>query len=98
MYEIRLDEHAHVCALEHNGQTILHLAIGTEFNQENAHKLADKLNQMLEALESVHGQFGAHAHHYGCECGGRNPPADACAQTRGKVLDAISHIGKISVI
>lgn len=45
--------------------------------------------KLVEALQSVKGQFGVNAHRYGCECGGVNPPNDACFQTRDKVLAAL---------
>lgn len=44
---------------------------------------------LVVALQSVKGQFGVGAHRYGCECGGVNPPNDACFQTRDKVLAAL---------
>ena len=56
---------------------------------EEAFRLKNLNVELLNALESVKGQFDPLAHRYGCECGGFNPPNDPCFRTRNKVLAAI---------
>lgn len=51
MYEVHKDRCGYVSGIIHDGQWILHLETGTEFNEKNAEDVVRKLNR-LSVLES----------------------------------------------
>ena len=64
-FTVRRDANGHACAIERDGQTILHLAAGSERNEENAGAVVAALNRaetqpaMLEAFDAAVGRMEA---------------------------------------
>ena len=52
-YRVVRDDHGYACAIAEGDQWILHLNPGTEFNEKNADRIVDELNQRQDLVDHI---------------------------------------------